>query len=196
MNLSKRSDAFTLGERDKILDQIESEPILVHVATAETLKFPYEVLLRSVIKHLSDAATSEFLFIVDFFKTNSQDTFNKSVDLFFPFLLSSASIFKRTLSHILESLENYLLSTYDAIGILLIIKVTHSQRLVMQRRRIPVLDAFFDRICMLLWPRFKAVFDANLKSLRNANYRKLGTIDLTPHYVSRWFFNFRTLFSF
>lgn len=93
VNLSKRSDAFTLGERDKILDQvclfltiflsiffffqIESEPILVHVATAESLKFSYEVLLRSVVKHLSDAATSEFLFIIDFFKTNSQDTFNK-----------------------------------------------------------------------------------------------------------------------
>lgn len=85
----------------------------------------------------------------------------------------------------MENLENYLLTTYDAIGILLIIKVTHSQRLVMQRRRIPVLDSFFDRICMLLWPRFKFVFDANLKSLRNANFRKLGNIDLTPHYVSR-----------
>jgi vacuolar protein sorting-associated protein 52 len=55
----------------------------------------------------------------------------------------------------------------------------------MQRRRIPVLDSFFDRICMLLWPRFKFVFDANLKSLKNANFRKLGTIELTPHYVSR-----------
>jgi hypothetical protein len=85
-----------------------------------------------VIKHLSDAATSEFLFIIDFFKTNSQETFNKSVTqlssvplllltLFSPLLLS---IFKRTLSHVLENLENYLLSTYDTIGILLIIKVS------------------------------------------------------------------------
>jgi vacuolar protein sorting-associated protein 52 len=57
--------------------QIESEPILVHVATAEAQTFPYEVILRSIIKHLSDAATSEFLFILDFFKTNSQDTFNR-----------------------------------------------------------------------------------------------------------------------
>ncbi|CAE7520701.1 VPS52, partial [Symbiodinium microadriaticum] len=72
VNLSKRSDAFTLGERDRILDQVESEPILVHVATAESQSFPYEVILRSVVKHLSDAATSEFLFILDFFKTNSQ----------------------------------------------------------------------------------------------------------------------------
>lgn len=109
-----------------------------------------------------------------------------------PYLIFD-SIFKRTLSLILENLENYLLATYDTIGILLIIKVTHSQRLVMQRRRIPVLDSFFDRICMLLWPRFKFVFDANLKSLRNANFRKLGTIELTPHYVSRSAFSFQFL---
>jgi hypothetical protein len=37
---------------------------------------------------------------------------------------SPHSIFKKTLSQILENLENYLLTTYDTIGILLIIKVT------------------------------------------------------------------------
>lgn len=35
--------------------------------------------------------------------------------------------------------------------------------MVMQRRRVPVLDSFFDRVNMLLWPRFKAAFDNNLK---------------------------------
>jgi hypothetical protein len=37
--------------------------------------------------------------------------------------------------------------------------------MVMQRRRIPVLDPFFDRVSMLLWPRFKFVCDANIKSI-------------------------------
>jgi hypothetical protein len=55
----------------------------------------------------------------------------------------------------------------------------------MQRRRIPVLDSFFDRISMLLWPRFKIVFGMNLKSIKAANPRKLGSVDLTTHYVSR-----------
>jgi hypothetical protein len=109
VDLSKRCDAFALGERDKILDQIESEPILSHVATAEQQKFPFEMLLRSEIKHLSDAATNEFLFIIDFFGTAPRDTFNK--------------IFLRTLSLILENLENYLLTCYDAVGLLLMIKV-------------------------------------------------------------------------
>mmetsp|Transcript_8188 Transcript_8188/g.15453 ORF Transcript_8188/g.15453 Transcript_8188/m.15453 type:complete len:728 (+) Transcript_8188:155-2338(+) len=176
VNLSKRSDAFSLGERDKVLDQIETSPILVHVALAEAQKYPYEVLLRSVIKHLCDAATSEFLFALDFFKKNARDTFNR--------------IFGRTLSLILENLENYLLTCHDSIGLLLMIKVAHAQRLVMQRRRVPVLDSFFDHMSMLFWPRFKVIFDANVKSLKSANPKKLGTIDLTPHYVSRRYAEF------
>jgi hypothetical protein len=57
-------------------------------------------------------------------------------------------------SAILENIENYLLNCHDAVGLLLMIKVTHLQRMVMQRRRIPTLDSFFDRISMLLWPRY------------------------------------------
>jgi hypothetical protein len=52
--------------------------------------------------------------LTDFFKSNTRESFNK--------------IFGRTLSLILEFLENYLLNCYDAIGLLLIIKVTHMQR--------------------------------------------------------------------
>jgi len=170
-NVSKRNDSFSLGERDKILEEIEAEPILVHVAAAEGKKYPYESLLRSIVKHLSDAATNEFLFIIDFFKSNTRDTFNR--------------IFGRTLSLVLENLENHLLNYYDCVGLLLMIKITHCQRLVMQRRRVPVLDSFFDRITMLLWPRFKHVFDANLKSIRLANPKRLGAMDLTPHYISK-----------
>jgi hypothetical protein len=172
VNMSKRTDAFSLGDRDKILDQIESEPILLHVALAESVKYPFEAIFRSIIKHLSDAATNEFLFILDFFnQSQMRETFNR--------------IFGRTLSLVLEFLENYLLNCYDSIGLLLVIRVTHMQRMVMQRRRIPVLDAFFDRVSLMLWPRFKLVFELNLKSLKNANPKKLGLIDLSPHYISR-----------
>lgn len=176
VDATKKTDAFSLSDREKILEQIELPPILVHVATAEHQRYPYEIILRSVIKHLSDATTSEFLFIVDFFKSGARETFNR--------------IFGRTLSMLLEALENYLLNCYDAIGLLLMIKITHAQRLVMQRRRIPVLDPFFDRISMLLWPRFKTVFDLNLKSVKTVNHRKLGLVDMTPHYISRRYAEF------
>lgn len=140
-------------------------------------KYPYEVLMRSVFKHLVEAATCEFLFTHDFFKgPRGGEAFN--------------GVFARTLSLCLENLENHLFACYDAIGLLLMIKLTVAFRHVMQRRRIPVLDAFFDRVTMLLWPRFKALFDANLKSVRTASAKKLGHVDLHPHFVSRRYAEF------
>ncbi len=162
---------FSIQDRDQILEQVESEPILVHLAVSENQKYPYEVLLRSVLKHLIDAATSEFLFVLDFFKTGARDNFNH--------------IFGKTLSMILESIENHMLQCYDSVGLLLMIHITHMQRLVMQRRRIPVLDSFFDRISMLLWPRLKNVIESHLKSIKNVNISKLGIVELGSHYLSR-----------
>ena len=45
---------------------------------------------------------------------------------------------------------------------------------------------------MLLWPRFKAVFDANLRSisLSSAHVKRLGTVELTPHYITRRYAGF------
>lgn len=107
--MTKRCDSFAMGDRDKLLDQIEREPILVHVAVAENQRIPFEAILRSVLKHLVDAATNEFLFIVDFFRTNPKETFNR--------------IYAKTIAMLLENLENYLLACYDAVGILLMIRV-------------------------------------------------------------------------
>ncbi|CAM9962480.1 unnamed protein product [Ascophyllum nodosum] len=173
---TKRGDGFNMGDRDSILDAIEVGPILVHVAVAEGSQFPYEAIMRSVFKHLVDSATSEYLFTIEFFKGQSDDTFNQ--------------IFSRTLSLCIENLENYLSTCCDCIGLLLMIKVTHALAMVMQRRRVPVLDSFFDQVNMLLWPRFKIVFDTNLKSVKTANPKRLGVIERHPHYVTRRYAHF------
>ena len=176
VDLSKRGDAFSLGGRDQVLENVDVGPILVHLAQAEEARYPYEALFRSIIKHLMDSATNEYLFGIDFFNDRSFETFNL--------------IFARTISLCLENLENYLFTCWDAIGLLLMIKVVHAQRLVMQRRRIPVLDSVFDRINMLLWPRLKVILDANLRSVEQAQPRKLGSVTKNPHYVTRRYSEF------
>jgi hypothetical protein len=35
VDMTKRGDAFSLADRDKILDNVEAEPVLVHIAQAE-----------------------------------------------------------------------------------------------------------------------------------------------------------------
>lgn len=175
--MAKRGDAFSLGDRSKTLEQVEQEPLLVHVAIAENNKVFYEEIFRSTLKHLIDAATNEFLFIVDFFRTSPKDTFNR--------------IYGKTIAGLLENFENYLVACHDAVGLLILIRMTHLFRLVMQRRRIPILDPMFDRIAMLLWPRFKQLLDANVKSLKStAVVRRMSAQDLSPHYVTRRYAEF------
>jgi hypothetical protein len=176
VDLTKRGDAFCLGGRDKVLESVESSPLLVHVVVAEGTHLPYEAIFRSVLKHLVDSATSECLFSLEFFRGKGTDSFNR--------------IYDKTLTMVSDSLEAHISSSFDAIGLLLMIKLVHAYRLVMQRRRIPVLEPFFDRLNMLLWPRFKHVFDANLKSVSSANPKRMGAVELHPHYMVRRYAEF------
>mmetsp|Transcript_8197 Transcript_8197/g.13240 ORF Transcript_8197/g.13240 Transcript_8197/m.13240 type:complete len:690 (+) Transcript_8197:98-2167(+) len=167
-----------LSRREKDLGEPDAAPIIAHVARSESAKFHFEALFRSVQKHLMDSATSEFLFLLEFFEAKNSDLFNQ--------------IFARTLSLCLEHIESYLYSCSDVIALLLMIRTSQAHRLIMERRRVPCLDGYFDHINMMLWPQLKKVFDTNLKSVRNPQLEKLGLqkLDLKPHYVSRRYAQF------
>ncbi|TDH67602.1 hypothetical protein CCR75_000086 [Bremia lactucae] len=184
VNLSKRKDTFSVTERENILEFASAPPLILHVAQQERSKLPYEAIYRNVQQHLMDSATSEYLFLINFFKPhNQQETSFRSRDLFM-------RVFAKTLSLCLENLENYLFTCYDAIGLLLMIRITYAQRLVMEKRSITCLGAYFDHVALLLWPRFKAVFELNLMSVKGANVKKLSPIDLHPHLVIRRYAEF------
>lgn len=46
------------------------------------------------------------------------------------------------------------------------------------------------QVNIVLWPRFKMVFDMHLSSLRNANVKTLWEDDVHPHYVMRRYAEF------
>ncbi|KAG5564773.1 hypothetical protein RHGRI_000845 [Rhododendron griersonianum] len=80
--------------------------------------------------------------------------------------------------------------SFDAIGLMLMIRIIHQHQLIMSRRRIPCLDSYLDKVNIALWPRFKIVFDMHLSSLRNANVKTLWEDDVHPHYVMRRYAEF------
>ena len=57
-----------MNNRNEILAELEAPPIIIHIATAEKARYHFESLFRSLCKHLVDAASNEFLFLLDFFK--------------------------------------------------------------------------------------------------------------------------------
>lgn len=45
--------------------------------------------------------------------------------------------------------------TWDILCLLLMIRINYHHQLIMNKRRIPCLDDYLDRINLTLWPRFK-----------------------------------------
>lgn len=177
VNMSKRGDAFYLGNRWEVLDDAPRDiPILAHVALSEKKTYPYEVIYQSIMTHLMDSMTNEFVFVRKFFQENGPDAFQ--------------GILERTLSLILEQLENYLFNYYDCLGLLLMIKLTHSNKQSMRDRKIDSLDMFFDSLTNLLWPRLNTCMKKQIRSVRDGDSKKLGGIDLHAHYVSRRYAEF------
>ena len=171
----KRVDVFCLGTRaaECLDDDDYQQPIMAHVALAENKRYPYERIFRSILGHLVDAVTNEHVFCRQFFK---RDCFNP--------------LFNGTLSLLLEQLENYLFGCYDALCLLLMIKVAHFYRRLARNRTIHSLDPFFNQVTFLIWPRLKIVMELHHKSLKTATAAKLGGVDIQQHYVSRRFAEF------
>uniref|UniRef100_A0A2P2MCK2 Vps52 C-terminal domain-containing protein n=1 Tax=Rhizophora mucronata TaxID=61149 RepID=A0A2P2MCK2_RHIMU len=172
--LKNRSAVFALGERINILKEIDQPALIPHIAEANSQKYPYEVLFRSLHKLLMDTATSEYLFCDDFFGEES---------IFY-------ELFSGPFGVVDEHFNSILPNSYDAIGLMLMIRIIHQHQLVMSRRRIPCLDSYLDKVNISLWPRFKMVFDLHLSSLRNANVKTLWEDDVHPHYVMRRYAEF------
>ncbi|KAK9110889.1 hypothetical protein Scep_018408 [Stephania cephalantha] len=172
--LKNRSAVFALGERINILKEIDQPALIPHIAEASSLKYPYEVLFRSLHKLLMDTATSEYLFCDDFFGEES---------IFY-------EIFAGPFAVIDEHFSSILPNCFDAIGVMLMIRIIHQHQLIMSRRRIPCLDSYLDKVNISLWPRFKMVFDMHLNSLRTANVKTLWEDDVHPHYVMRRYAEF------
>ncbi|XP_010679346.2 vacuolar protein sorting-associated protein 52 A [Beta vulgaris subsp. vulgaris] len=172
--MKNRSSVFALGDRINILKEIDQPALIPHIAEASAQKYPYEVLFRSLHKLLMDTASSEYLFCDEFFGEES---------LFY-------DIFAGPFAVIDEHFNTILSNSYDAIGLMLMIRLTHQHQLIMSRRRIPCLDSYLDKVNIALWPRFKMVFDMHISSLRNANVKTLWEDDVRPHYVMRRYAEF------
>ncbi|CAG8554883.1 10316_t:CDS:10 [Cetraspora pellucida] len=175
--LQDKTSMFALGDRIDTLRNQDAGVILVHVAENKNQKYPYEALFRSFNLTFIDNASSEYLFIVEFFAKDDKPNVDWARDIF-------AEIFDTTIKMGLNSTKQYVETTYDAIGILLCIRLNTQFALELQRRRVPALEGYTNQTNMLLWPRFQAIMDMQIESLRKAT-NKLIVKDVHPHHIAR-----------
>ncbi|KAJ7547394.1 hypothetical protein O6H91_08G084000 [Diphasiastrum complanatum] len=165
-SLKNRSAVFALGDRANMLKEIDQPAIIPHIAEAGGSKYTYEILFRSLHKLLMDTATSEYLFCYNFFGEDA--VFNE--------------IFAGPFAVIDEHLNAVLTNCYDAIGLMIIIRVTYQHQLIMSRRRIPCLDSYFDKLELNLERLRVAADDLLVKLARMFRKQKQQTIFLINNY--------------
>ncbi|KAF3327952.1 vacuolar protein sorting-associated protein 52 A isoform X1 [Carex littledalei] len=167
--LKSRSSIFSLGDRLDILKKIDQPTLIPDISEANSLKYPYEALFRSLYKLMMDTASSEYLFVEAFFEDGP---------LFYEVFSGSFSIINEHLDHVLPN-------CYDAICLMLMICITRNYQVKLCNRRIPCLESYFDKIFIRLWPHFKTVLDMHLQSLRNFDVKTIWENDIHPHYIIR-----------
>ncbi|RUP47314.1 hypothetical protein BC936DRAFT_145868 [Jimgerdemannia flammicorona] len=177
--LKDKTNVFALGDRIETLRQQDAGVILVHVAEDKSQKYPYEALFRSFNLTMIDNASSEYLFIVEFFATDNEKMAADLAKSVFH------DIFEPTEKMGLMTTKQYVDNSYDAVGILLCIRINTQLTMELQRRRVPALEAYTNATNMLLWPRFQHIMDLHFQSVKKmaANKQVLASVrDVHPHY--------------
>jgi len=172
VNLKDKGNVFSLSGRDALLGELDKDPIIAHTHK-DKAKYYHEQLFRSHQMLLMDTATSEFLFLTDFFDTRGDQA------LF-------VEVFGKTTAFFLDSLEQFLATCWDSVGLLLMVRIVEFYRGCMRRRQVNCLDSYLDALQLLLWPRLRAVLDANISSLRKASQQgSVDAADTRPHLLTR-----------
>jgi hypothetical protein len=172
VTLNNKGNVFSLQGRDKIMQDLEKDPIIAH-AHRDKQKYYHEQLFRSHQMLLIDTGATEFLFLNDFFDTKGDHR------LF-------GEVFSKTTQYFTDSLETFLANCWDSVGLLLMIRIVDHYRRCMQRRQVSCLDSYLDALALLLWPRLRVVLDANVASLRKAATTNAVIPSNThPHKITR-----------
>jgi len=166
-----KASVFALGIRQKIVDELDKPTALLLNSSNE--KYPYEVLFKAILFLLMEKVTDEMGFTQDFF------LFDMDWDLF-------NDIFGKVIEIFQENLAGYTTTSFDPVGICIIVVTLQKYKVLMSKRLVSVLDPFFESAMNDLVDRFFYVFELNTTSIRNVQPKDiLQSIELQPHYITR-----------
>ncbi|KAI0520791.1 Sac2 family-domain-containing protein [Xylaria bambusicola] len=150
-------DAFSLGHRIDILRTSNQAAISSYLAEEDQSTHYLETPFRNFNLALIDNVTSEYSFLASFFSPAlSYSTISRHF----------AYIFEPTLQLGQALTKNLVAETYDALGLLLSIRLNQHFQFELQRRKIPAAEGYINGTAMLLWPRLQFVMNAHCESIR------------------------------
>jgi hypothetical protein len=151
---------------------MNGDPIVPHVAGQRGTKYTLEEVFRSQNILLTNLITTEFSFVLEFFDLKSSQC-----DYIFN------AIFSKIVNYYLEWLDNACNNSFDCVSVLLMVLINDEFKIVMKERKINILDFYFDKVGMVLWPRFTDIFEHFLNNVKNANAATFNLKDVKVNFT-------------
>jgi vacuolar protein sorting-associated protein 52 len=143
-----------------MLERQDSAALPAYAAEESKGYHHLETPFRAFNLALIDNASAEYGFLTAFFASRpahaqSTSTNRKYLDIFGPTFQLGQELTKALI-------EN----TFDALGILICVRLTQHLAFELQRRKVPAVEGYINGTLMLLWPRFQQIIDAHRESIR------------------------------
>ncbi|ATY60879.1 Vps52 Sac2 family [Cordyceps militaris] len=181
-------DAFNIGRRIDIVRASEQPALSSFLAEEDKATHYLEVPFRSFNLALIDNAAAEYTFLATYF----------SPSLSFSHISKNFNYIFEPTFELGKSLSKALISdTYDALGILICIRLNQHFAFELQRRRVPAVDSYVNATNMLLWPRLQVIMDRHCESVRqltnttpakaSKSTAEQAKVSAAPHQVTQRF---------
>nr|OQO24929.1 hypothetical protein B0A51_10624 [Rachicladosporium sp. CCFEE 5018] len=149
-------DTFSVGRRTDVLRTSSDSAVPAHLAEDDKSTHYLETPFRAFNLALIDNASTEYVFLTDFFTKHSFHTTRAHFN----------SIFQPVFDLGLALTKSLTEQSLDALGILICVRLNQHFAFELQRRKIPALEGYINGTNMLLWPRFQQVIDVHCDSIR------------------------------
>ncbi|KAL2754577.1 hypothetical protein ACRALDRAFT_2109362 [Sodiomyces alcalophilus JCM 7366] len=150
-------DAFSLGRRIDLLKVNSQTAISSYLAEEDSSTHYLEVPFRNFNLALVDNAAAEYSFLAAYFSPPlNMATISRHFNYIFEPTFALGNALTKTLTG----------DTYDALGLLLSVRINQQLAFQLQRRKVPAMDGYINGTSMLLWPRLQVVMDHHCESVR------------------------------
>jgi hypothetical protein len=150
-------DAFNLGRRIDVVKAKSHGALPSYLAEEDQSTHHLEVPFRNFNLALIDNATAEYTFLANFFAPALP--FSR-ISKNFNYIFEPTFELGKTLS------RSLIAETYDALGLLICIRLNQHFAFELQRQKVPAVDGYINGTTMLLWPRLQMIMDRHCESVR------------------------------
>ncbi|KAI8870139.1 Vps52-domain-containing protein [Ramicandelaber brevisporus] len=183
---------YQLGDRFSVLSRPSTHAVRPHEAEERSERLGMAQIFRSFHLTLVDNVTSEYNFYTSFFPASQMPTSYSAHSNLSAFgqqartLELARQMFEHTFDATLKTgqamTKSLLDRNYDALSVLMSIRIIQQLTSELQRRHVPVLEAYFNSLNMMMWPRLQSLMDVHIESVRKTTER---TSDIQPHVIVR-----------